>query len=80
MNESVTWPLESSSNIAGKATFVGRNTLLFALLGLLLGLAFSIWMYFQGQNPLLSLATLGTASILSVSIFSILSALLYAET
>jgi PAS domain S-box-containing protein len=66
MNDSATWPLDASPNLLAKRVSHVRAAFLLALLGLLLGLGSSIWMYFQGQNPLLSIATLGAAAILGV--------------
>jgi PAS domain S-box-containing protein len=66
MSESAVWPPEASSNLAAKRIALVRNALLVALLGLLLGLSGSLWLYFRGQSPLLSIATVGGASILGL--------------
>jgi len=66
MNDSAAWPLEAGANLMAKRVSLVRATSLLALLGLLLGLGSSIWMYFQGQNPLLSIATVGAAAFLGV--------------
>jgi PAS domain S-box-containing protein len=66
MNDAATLSVEAGSGVAKERDSDFRNAFLVALTGLLLGLSGSIWLYFQGQNPLLSLATLGSAAILGV--------------
>jgi hypothetical protein len=66
MNNAATLSVEAGSSLAKRRDSDFRNAFLVALAGLFLGLIGSIWLYFQGQNPLLSLATLGSAAILGV--------------
>src|SRR5882724_8364546 len=60
MSDAATWPIAAGKNRDHEAISVPRGAFLLALLGLMLGLAFSIWTYLRGEDPLFVIAILGS--------------------
>jgi len=66
MSDATTWPIPTTRNRDHKPISEASGVSSLALTGLLLGLILSLWIYFERQNPLLAIATLGAVSAVSM--------------
>src|SRR5438552_1992703 len=66
MSDATTWPIAAGKSRDHKPTSMARGAFLLAALGLVLGLAFSIWVYFQGANALFVIAIVGSVSTIGM--------------